>query len=277
MENNLSSNLTAREIAGHAHLSPFHFQRLFSAYMGEPVSHYFLTRRLEKAAQTLAETPETNLLDLALNIGFETHSSFSKAFKKKFGISPSAFSEYPTKANISQDQKRPYLLPSNTGLLVQTPTIIHVPEFEFQYRQSMGTITGSFFREKDQDIGRQFNQLLKQSKGQCKLVASCFPEQPQTLNDEQAIIWFGGIFDQGINTSWSNNWYHFEAGEWARFEHIGGYAYLYQTWNYIYRRWLPQTNWLLRDELPFETYISDPSTVAPNKLITEIYIPVRKA
>ena len=87
MEANLSEKLTAREIAEHAHLSPFHFQRLFSAYMGEPVSHFFLTRRLEKSAQILSETPETNLLELALDIGFETHSSFSKSFKKHFGIS----------------------------------------------------------------------------------------------------------------------------------------------------------------------------------------------
>lgn len=277
IESNLSNNLTAGEIAKHAHLSPFHFQRLFSAYMGEPVGHYCLTRRLEKSAQILAEIPGINLLDLALDVGFETHSSFSKTFKKHFGIPPSAFSDNPVEANVSQDQKRPYLLPTNMGPQIKEPNIINFPEFEFQYRQSTGATTGTFFIEQNQDIGRQFNQLLTQSKGQCKLIASCFPEQPQSLNDEKATVWFGGIFDQEINNSWSNDWYHFEAGEWAQFNHIGNYAYLYQTWNSIYRRWLAQTDWLLRDELPFETYISDPINTDPDKLITKIYIPVKNA
>jgi AraC-like DNA-binding protein len=91
IEDNLTVPLRASEIAEHAHLSPYHFQRLFYAYLGEPIGQYIGARRLEWAASKLAKSSDMNLLRLALDCGFQTHSAFSRAFRKQFGVSPSAF------------------------------------------------------------------------------------------------------------------------------------------------------------------------------------------
>jgi AraC family transcriptional regulator len=64
-------------------------------------------------------------------------------------------------------------------------------------------------------------------------------------------------------------------GRWAVFQHVGPYDTLWQTWQAAYRDWLPTAGYELRDAVPFEDYIDDPSQVASEKLRTEICIPIK--
>ena len=275
IEDNLSKNLRASDIARHAHLSPFHFQRLFSAYLGEPVSQYILSRRLEQAAKLLSTSSKINILELALDSGFDTHSSFSKSFKKRFTVSPSAFRDAPTTAVKGTDTGRPYLIASPGSKQIEAVENIKLPQFEFQYRKSYGTHSGSFFQLSDQDIGEQFAKLLLLNKERCQQTISCFPQSPQGLNDNSIPIWFGGRFMSRSINSWSKNWYTFSAGSWAVFEHWGDYGFLYQTWNQIYRGWLSQSKLVLRDEMPFEAYVRGPEGNGTTARLTRIHIPVK--
>jgi AraC family transcriptional regulator len=271
---NLSDNMKVTDIARHASLSPFHFQRLFSAYLGEPVSRYVLLRRLERAARTLASDPEANILDLALDVGFETHSAFSKAFRQHYGQSPSMFRMGETEAPSGPDKGRPYLLANPGGVRTEVPEIIQLAAFELQYRQSSGTASGTFFQLHDKDIGQQFAALLVANPDPCLNTISCFPESPQGLNDTAVPIWFGGMFATCTDNNWSAHWQGFEGGKWAVFDHVGEYSFLYQTWNRIYRNWLPQSGFDLRDALPFEAYITAPGSRPPEQWLTKIHIPV---
>jgi AraC family transcriptional regulator len=80
------------ELARVAHFSPFHFHRIFAAYMGETVGEYIRRTRLEQAALELLGG-RAAVADIALDTGYDTHAAFAKAFKKHFGISPSAYRE----------------------------------------------------------------------------------------------------------------------------------------------------------------------------------------
>jgi AraC family transcriptional regulator len=77
------------EVARAAHLSEFHFHRIFSAVMGEPVGRYVTRKRLEVAALRLAYEPTRSISEIALSCGFSSVSNFSKAFSAFFGCSPS--------------------------------------------------------------------------------------------------------------------------------------------------------------------------------------------
>jgi AraC family transcriptional regulator len=65
-----------------------------------------------------------------------------------------------------------------------------------------------------------------------------------------------------------------QAGQWAVFSHIGAYDTLWQTWSLAYKVWLPNSAMQLRDVPPFEVYLSDKHTTSPEKLKTEIHLPV---
>lgn len=277
IEHNLSEPLRASDIAKHANLSTFHFQRLFSAYMGESINQYISARRLERAAIKLTHTPNANLLQLALDSGFQTHSAFSKAFKKQFGLTPTAFRGAPDLVRQGPDHRRKHLVSTPQGDVLETAEIVTLARFHFQFRTSAGTQDGPFFQLNDQDIYQQFAALLAETHAPDLFLMSCFPDTPQNLNDRDAPVWFGGAFSEPKETGWSNDWYQFDGGEWAVFEHRGDYRFLYQTWNRIYRNWFAQSDYLLRDEFPFEAYMPPAGPPEDGQQVTRLYIPVRRA
>jgi AraC family transcriptional regulator len=68
-----------------------------------------------------------------------------------------------------------------------------------------------------------------------------------------------------------------ESGRWAVFLHKGPYDTLWQTWNRIYKHWLPANDMILREEAPFEVYLNNKHVTPPAELLTEIHIPVAQA
>jgi AraC family transcriptional regulator len=85
----LDRPLTVGEVARAAHLSEFHFHRIFAAEVGEPVGRYVTRKRLEIAALRLAYEPDRSVTDIAFACGYSSPSNFSKAFSAFFGVSPS--------------------------------------------------------------------------------------------------------------------------------------------------------------------------------------------
>ena len=85
----LESALELRVLADVAHFSPFHFHRLFMAWVGQTLGDYLRQRRLEAGALRLADVPEMNVLEVALAVGFGSGEAFSRAFKSRFGCTPS--------------------------------------------------------------------------------------------------------------------------------------------------------------------------------------------
>ncbi len=78
------------EVAEGAAFSPYHFHRLFTAYTGESLSAFVRRLRLERAANRLRQTFDP-VTEIALDVGYETPTNFSRAFRQYFGQSPSTF------------------------------------------------------------------------------------------------------------------------------------------------------------------------------------------
>jgi AraC family transcriptional regulator len=77
-------------LAGAFEHSPFHFHRLFAKTVGETPKRYVERLRLERAAYRLAITDDS-VLDVALSVGFGGHETFSRAFRRVIGHSPSGY------------------------------------------------------------------------------------------------------------------------------------------------------------------------------------------
>ena len=87
---NQAEELNLETIAAQAYLSPFHFLRLFKQAFGMTPHQYVLELRLEKARQVLHNRRnDVPLARLALDCGFNEVSSFTKAYKRRFGVLPS--------------------------------------------------------------------------------------------------------------------------------------------------------------------------------------------
>jgi len=88
IEDNLTGKIDFEKAAKKACSSPFHFQRVFSIVCSYTLGDYIRMRRLSLAADELRRTDE-KVIDVALKYGYETPESFSRAFTRFHGVSPS--------------------------------------------------------------------------------------------------------------------------------------------------------------------------------------------
>lgn len=84
------SNVTLDDLAQVAGLSKYHFLRQFSQVVGMTPGAYLRTLRLCHAARKL-RTTDLPILEVALSVGFADHPSFSRAFARHMGMTPSEY------------------------------------------------------------------------------------------------------------------------------------------------------------------------------------------
>ena len=87
----LDEQIDLEAVADIAHFSPFHFHRVFAAWMGETPGDYLRGRRLDRAAEQLAADRSASVLGVALSVGFGSGEAFARAFKLRFGCTPTAW------------------------------------------------------------------------------------------------------------------------------------------------------------------------------------------
>ena len=88
MERHLEENVSVQDVADRVFLSPFFLQRGFTLMTGYGIGEYLRSRRLYQAALNLRET-EDKVIDIAFRYCYETPESFTKAFSRFHGATPS--------------------------------------------------------------------------------------------------------------------------------------------------------------------------------------------
>lgn len=109
VNNNLDKSISLEELASVAFFSPFHFHRIFVAVTGESVNFFTNRIRLEKTARLL-KFSKNPVSEISMKCGFSSPSTFSRAFKQYFGISPSS---YRNNGKIENSKIRKELFPVN--------------------------------------------------------------------------------------------------------------------------------------------------------------------
>ena len=94
IDRNPAADLTLRHMAREARLSVYHFLRTFERAVGVTPHQYLRRARLRDAAMRL-RTERARILDIALDCGFGDASTFNRAFRAEFGVSPRAYIAAP--------------------------------------------------------------------------------------------------------------------------------------------------------------------------------------
>jgi AraC-like DNA-binding protein len=88
LANHMSEQVMLTEVAREVAASPFHFARIFQQQAGMPVHRYLTLLRLRASLERLFDG-EDDLTNLALNLGFSSHSHYTDIFRREFGKTPS--------------------------------------------------------------------------------------------------------------------------------------------------------------------------------------------
>ncbi|MCG8573045.1 MAG: AraC family transcriptional regulator [Spirochaetes bacterium] len=90
IEKNLTTKITLGDIAQVACFSAFHFHRIFHSLTNQSPMDYIRKRRLALAVEELRES-DKSILEIAVNYQFGTHESFTRAFRRFYGMNPGKF------------------------------------------------------------------------------------------------------------------------------------------------------------------------------------------
>lgn len=88
VEAHLDEEIDFEQVAKQAYSSSFHFQRIFTILCGYSLGEYIRRRRLSLAGEELSKG-QAKIIEVALKYGYETPESFTRAFARFHGISPS--------------------------------------------------------------------------------------------------------------------------------------------------------------------------------------------
>lgn len=95
IDQHLDGDLDLETVSSIAAFSKFHFHRQFAATFGLSVHRYIQLARMKRASYQLAYRDAQSVTDIAMDAGYEAPDAFARAFRQRFGQSPSSFRKSP--------------------------------------------------------------------------------------------------------------------------------------------------------------------------------------
>ena len=289
----LDAPLDVDLLAQRAAMSRHHFHRVFHAHFGLTVGGYVTWRRLRRACEMLA-AHEGAVQDVALAVGFATAQALAKAMRRELDTTPSqvrAGRQPSFDALFARREIRPGDRPGSPERALPPPPLnprwLQVPAFAALTATGRGMSGGDMSQAARQGFEELWPALEAAGLSACVTHAiGAVPEEPQGPDDPNCRMLTGMLF--GISLPEQRGtpaqpemalhgtlaWTHWPASRYAVFTHIGPYCGLHGMWKAIYRHWLPATGQALRDEPGFDLYVDDSRNTPPDRLRTDLYLPL---
>ncbi len=266
IQDNLDQPMDLNALARVACFSPFHFHRIFAACVGESVSAHIRRVRLERAAHRLRHT-RRRITDIALDAAYETPAAFNKAFRQYFKTTPSAFR---TARTPFDSKPSPLQLPINQETSMQ-PEIRTRPDKAILYVRRTGNYNKTATEAWSALCAFAGPRGLLGPNTECLGIGHDDPE----ITAEDKLRYDACItIDRDVKPEGEVGQTTLQGGRYAVFMHTGPYSKLNDTYQSIYRDWMPSSRMKLRDCACFELYLDDVQRTKPEKLRTEIWVPI---
>lgn len=270
IEENIKGEIDIDVLCKISCLSRFYFPRLFEAVTNISLSEYIRRRRMTLAAKEIVDT-RNKIIDIALNYGYSTSESFSRAFKAVHGVPPSSLrNEHPI---IKSYPKLTFTI-SIKGDAEMDYKIIEKPAFKVL---GQSITTTDVDGENSVEIPKFWQKINSDGTSQkmCEYAAKpgrmygiCFD-----LNEDRSFKYAAAVDYDGGETG------EFEVMElptakWAIFECIGPMPDSIQlVWKRIFTEWLPATEYEIANLPQIEYYYpGDPSS---EHYKSEVWIPLK--
>ncbi len=276
---NLDQPFDLDRLAEMAHFSPFHFHRVYSAMMGEPVAVTVRRMRLHRAAVMLVTTAQP-VAAIAKKAGYGSVQAFGRAFREHYGAAPAQYRQHTqtslalVQASIKQGKIMKADLPKGLGAspesAVEIVNLARVRLAAWPHRGNYNSIGDSFQKITAWAVGRQ---LIAPQTNMFGLYYDDPSSKPVADLRSDACIQVPEDFelsptDMPVHLTYSTG------GCCARVVFTGPYAELHTAYRWLYEVWLSLSGYEPNDQPPMEVYLNDPRSLPPAKWRTAICIPL---
>ncbi|GFH90811.1 transposon Tn10 TetD protein [Bacteroidaceae bacterium] len=270
IEENLSGELTVGRIAEKVNISPFYFQKGFSMLCGYSVGEYIRMRRLSVAGSELV-TSDNKVIDLALKYGYDSPDSFTKAFTRFHGSTPT---DVRRKGALLKSFAPLHIKIILDGGNTMEYRVEEKPEFRV-----MGVSKIFSYETANADIPQYWDEIHVQAavKPVEGMYGICFDEE---MGGNRFRYMIADDLEEGKAGEKNLETYEVPRHTWAIFPCRGAMPLSLQEVNRrIFSEWLPASNYEIAEGYNIE-YYSDPAefkdgTQDPD-YYAEVWIPVRE-
>lgn len=261
----LEEQLPLERLAAEAHLSPYHFHRIWRALTGEPIGETIRRLRIERAAFSIRSTGDS-ITRIAVDAGFESSQAFAKAFKKAKQVTPTEYRSL---------SKEPTPLETVTEEQAMSIEIVTIDPFKvvaqrhtgpYEARLLAGLFGDVWYWAENRGLieglrgiyGVPHDDPYTADPSGVRYDACLRLAEMEELPEALSLIELGGF-------------------EYARMRHIGSYGLLEDTYQHLLGVWLPRSARKAANAPIFNHYIDDPAVTPEAERRTDVYLPLATA
>lgn len=268
IQEHLYDELSLDKLAAVSYFSPYHFHRVFKGMIGESVAEYIRRLRLERSAFSIKRT-QRSVTDIGLDTGYENLESFIRAFKERFGMSPSAYRESKNKTYEDSDIDERNNMPdfSKGGKIMDVKIKRLEPRKAVFIRH-----TGPY----DQ-CGPVWARLCKWAGPKrligfsTKFLGLCY-DDPEVTPPEKIRYDACISIKKDVEPEGEIGFQEIPGGDYAITIHKGPLDKLGETYAELCGKWLPQSGREYKNRPSVEIYLTNPQKTKPEKMKTEIQL-----
>ncbi|HEX3028333.1 MAG TPA: AraC family transcriptional regulator, partial [Clostridia bacterium] len=272
IEDNLNRNISLDELATHAFCSKYHFHRIFKAMTGKTVSDYIRQRKLKKASLLLLKTDKC-IRTIAFECGFNFHESFTRVFKKTYGLSPEEYRSNKRifltceKLDLSQN-----FFPEKPAALSE-PTIIEEPSLIFIGTKCLTDLNSFSEQGVIFKLWDNFNFRIPEVKNRIEKNASFgigfYNSSPRLGYIACVRVGKTECLPRGMESK------RVPSSRYAKFTHKGTDIDVIASLDYIFSAWLTDKDYKLSSEIDFIIRMDERCTGSADSEV-DILIPIKQ-
>jgi AraC family transcriptional regulator len=261
----LDDELDLHRLADEANFSPYHFHRVYFSMIGETAMNTLRRLRLHRAAVKLLAS-ETPIARLAREAHYASVQSFNRAFKEAHGVAPAAYRARGRAAALQ-------LNPSHRN----KESTMH----EVTIQQMLPQRVAALRHQGDyNDIGNSFERLTAWAAGRNLIEPNSrsfgiYYDDPSAVPINALRADACSTIPENATVDGEYRMTHTPGGSCAVLIHVGPYAELERSYQWLYGVWLPQSGYEPADQPCFEEYLNDAHTLPPSQWRTAICLPLQ--
>ncbi len=269
IHNNVSGDLSSDVLADVAHLSVYHWHRIYRAITGESAAATVKRCRMHRAAAGLLRGDET-VAAIGASVGVTDVRSFTRTFKDYYGVAPGQFRVAHQQTGTDSQE----VVQGNSTIagstMDQAVRIVDMPDTR---------LIGVWHRGDYMQIGQSFDKVMALCGIHALLpdipqITGVYHGDPEIMPMHEQRSFAGVVADTANRLPADLESYVHTGGRFAVLTHKGPYALLGNSYGWLYGRWLPASGESIRDCPCCEMYLNSPVGTKPDELLTEIYLPL---